>query len=87
VSDDDRVSCATCREYRTASGFCGIAAAGKRRDVGPKYAPWQGAPRRCEFYLPRAADPDQRPGWKRWPLLAAEYRERFPPRRDSAPTE
>ncbi|MCC7042068.1 MAG: hypothetical protein IT516_17315 [Burkholderiales bacterium] len=79
--DDDRRLCTECANL-TPGGRC-LAA---RRGEGPAvygasrdYVPILGQLGRCAGYAPRASDPDQRSGTKRWPSLvedAQRYRER-----------
>jgi hypothetical protein len=56
---DDRITCDTCIRRR-GDGVCNEF--GFKRTV---------LMRRCEFYLPNALQPDQRPGRVRWPHLAS----------------
>lgn len=70
VSDiDDRRTCATC----TQIGSYGPCMAARRGEIvaSRTYEPDRNIPRRCEGYRPDKSDPDQRPGFKRWPNLNA----------------
>lgn len=64
---DNRRRCAECGNLAT-NGRC-LAAA--RRDIiaSRTYAPAPDLLRRCEGFKPLPGDPDQRPGWDRWPGL------------------
>ena len=64
---DDRRTCRQCANL-TAGGRCLAASRGKLSHVASrKYSPVPDQPCRCVAYLPRADDPDRRPGRERWP--------------------
>lgn len=61
--------CSVCRNL-TERGACLAAWRGELLNVGKQYRPEQQQPRRCEGYLPRFSDSDQRrSGNERWPNL------------------
>lgn len=65
VSTDDRRRCTQCRRLNPL-GRC-IAA--QEIAATQTYEPIRDILRRCEGYIPRADDPDTRPGRERWPQL------------------
>jgi hypothetical protein len=63
---DDRRPCAHCANL-SPTGICLAAAQGKLPGIFNRmYRPAPDQPKRCEGYIPTAADPDQRPGKERW---------------------
>lgn len=67
VSTDDRRRCTQCRRLNPL-GRC-IAAQGGEIAATQTYEPIRDILRRCEGYMPRASDPDTRPGRECWPGL------------------
>lgn len=68
-STDDRRLCTECAN-RTPQGRC--LSAWRREGPGAAardYHPIANMLRRCECYVPRADDPDQRTGAERWPAI------------------
>ena len=72
---DDRRTCEQCANLdrqRGRDGFrrCAAARRGELPYVASRdYSPVPDVPKRCEGYLPRPDDPDQRTGRERWPGL------------------
>lgn len=66
VSTDDRRRCTQCRRLNPL-GRC-IAAERGEIAATQTYEPIRDIPRRCEGYMPRADDPDTRPGRERWAI-------------------
>lgn len=64
---DNRRTCAQCRNL--ASRVCSVAKPGGIVSANRGYKPELERLRRCEGYLPNAADNDPRPGDERWPGL------------------
>lgn len=67
VSTDDRRRCTQCRRLNPL-GRC-IAAERGEIVAAKTHTPIKTILRRCEGYMPRAGDPDTRPGRERWPEL------------------
>ena len=67
VADDDRRSCDQCTNL-TDRGVC-LAARSGGIVASRNYEPIRDLLRRCEGYVPGAADPDRRSGRERWPEL------------------
>jgi len=65
--DDDRRYCTQCVNL-FVNGNCLAARRGELRQHRDM-APMTDVPRRCVAYLPKADEPDQRPGSERWPGL------------------
>jgi len=61
---DDRRHCSTCSNL--SAGRC-LAAWRGEIVAARQYRPIDDSPRRCEGYMPKANDPDQRTGKQRWP--------------------
>lgn len=74
VHRDDRRSCPQCANL-TAGGACLSVRRGEITQ-GPAYPPLRDHPQRCAGYMPKAGDPDQRPGYERWPGLAPQFTQR-----------
>ncbi len=69
---DNRRTCRQCRRL-SDRGQCRASDAGIRLvGCGPLHSPAADVPRRCEGYLPRPDDADERPGIERWPALVKE---------------
>ncbi len=70
-AEDDRRRCTQCTNRREHDGVCKIAAPTKGALViaNKSYAPDPVLMRRCEGYMPKTSDNDQRPGAERWPGL------------------
>lgn len=69
---DDRRTCRQCANL-AAGGRCLAAGRGELSHFASrKYSPVPDLPCRCAGYLPRADDPDRRPGRERWPELIAD---------------
>lgn len=68
--DDDRRHCHQCSN-RTLSGRC-LAAYRGEIIASDTYCPVDDIPRRCEGYVPRKDEADQRCGQERWPWLKEE---------------
>jgi len=66
-ADDDRRYCTQCVNL-FVNGNCLAARRGELRQHRDM-APMTDVPRRCVAYLPKADEPDQRPGSERWPGL------------------
>jgi hypothetical protein len=67
---DDRRTCEDCRRL-DQEGRCRAADADIRFDWAGRYhRPAKGLLKRCEAFLPRPSDLDQRPGSERWPGLS-----------------
>nr|VFJ75705.1 MAG: hypothetical protein BECKFW1821C_GA0114237_108514 [Candidatus Kentron sp. FW] len=65
---DDRRHCHQCRNL-IAGGLCLVAQRGEFKGIQNLH-PMDDIPRRCEGYLPRPDEPDQRTGRERWPGLS-----------------
>jgi hypothetical protein len=63
--------CLWCRNL-TRAGYCLAAWHGELKAARDYQPPLPGNPTRCVGYLPQADDPDQRPGFERWPIYVAE---------------
>lgn len=63
---DDRRHCSQCANL--SAGRCLAAWRGEIK-AAKLYRPLDDLPRRCEGYIPKANDPDQRTGTQRWPTL------------------
>ncbi|MCK9638028.1 MAG: hypothetical protein M0R41_17295 [Methylobacter tundripaludum] len=63
---DDRRHCAECGNL--SGGRCLTAWRGEIV-ASRQYRPIDNLPRRCEGYMPKSNDPDQRTGKQRWPEL------------------
>lgn len=66
-SEDDRRYCFQCNNL-TSSGLCLAAYQGKII-ASRNYHPCDHIPRRCEEYIPKWNEVDQRTGRERWPWL------------------
>lgn len=64
---DDLRTCANCANLR--GRVCRIAEPAGLVSARRGYEPSRDLPRRCEGFAPGQDDPDQRPGWERWPGL------------------
>ena len=67
VVPDEMATCQQCSNL-SGRGRCQAAARGGI-DAAGSYSPVPDLPRRCEAYLPKPGDPDQRPGRERWPTI------------------
>ncbi len=65
--EDDRRYCFQCNNL-TSSGLCLAAYQGKIK-ASKNYHPCDNIPRRCEEYIPKWNEIDQRTGADRWPWL------------------
>lgn len=65
--EDDRRYCSQCNNL-TSSGLCMAAYQGKII-ASRNYHPFDHIPRRCEGYIPKWNETDQRTGAERWPWL------------------
>lgn len=65
--EDDRRCCTQCNNL-TSSGLCVAARRGEIM-ANRSYHPCEHIPRRCESYLPKGDEIDQRTGKERWPWL------------------
>nr|VFK65781.1 MAG: hypothetical protein BECKUNK1418G_GA0071005_10702 [Candidatus Kentron sp. UNK]VFK70217.1 MAG: hypothetical protein BECKUNK1418H_GA0071006_10252 [Candidatus Kentron sp. UNK] len=63
---DDRRHCHQCRNL-IAGGLC---LAAQRREIKASLYPMDDLPRRCDGYLSKPDDPDQRTGRERWSGLS-----------------
>lgn len=70
-SEDDRRYCFQCNNL-TSSGLC-IAAYQGKIIASRNYHPCDHIPRRCEEYIPKWNEVDQRTGRERWPWLAHQH--------------
>lgn len=68
--EDDRRRCTHCLQLR--GRVCTIARPGGLVSASENYTPRRDTPHRCPGYQPKANDPDQRSGEKRWPGLLAK---------------
>jgi hypothetical protein len=66
--EDDRRRCAHCLNF-LPNGVCKVAVPGGLVSARRGFQPVLDFPRRCAGYRPCLDDPDQRPGWDRWPEL------------------
>ncbi len=64
---DDRRRCDQCGNLR--GRVCSVASVGGVVSARVGYEPVRDLLRRCEGYLPKAGEADQRPGAERWPGL------------------
>lgn len=74
VSTDDRRRCTQCKRLNPL-GRCITAQRGEIAAT-QTYEPIRDILRRCEGYMPRADDPDTRPGRERWPELIEKHTRR-----------
>jgi|SRR5580704_3234235 hypothetical protein len=73
-SEDDRRHCFQCNNL-TSSGLCLAAYQGKII-ASRNYHPYDHIPRRCEGYIPKCNEIDQRTGKERWPWLTHRHRQK-----------
>ncbi len=71
--DGDRRCCSQCANL-SLRRVCVIAGPVGLDSARRSHEPIRDLPRRCEGYVPKADDPDQRPGRERWPGLSENGR-------------
>lgn len=74
IPADDRRNCTQCANL-TPRGAC-LAVGRREITEGPPRPPLRDFPQRCAGYMPKQDDPDQRPGYERWPGLASQFTKR-----------